>query len=431
MRLLVITYYWPPAGGPGVQRWLKTSKELKKKGVDVEILTLDENSATYPLKDVSLVLETENITVHKTKSINWFHSYQNITRRKEVPFSGFANQAGKPGPLQKISRFIRGNFFLPDPRKGWNRFAVKEAIILHAKKPYDAIITTGPPHSTHLIGKALKRRINCLWFADFRDPWTDIYYYRQFYPTFLARHYDNHLERSVLRKSDMIITVSNDLKRILNNKVPEVPKDKFLEIPNGYDPEDFSKTKTRSRNETFTLVYAGTLTLDYPVESLYSSLKIILNKSSNSLSLKIAGRPAEECVKYLYELSNRYSNFQFESLGYISHQKSVKLMESSDMLLLLIPDLPNNKGILTGKIFEYIGSGRPIWGFGPKDGDAQDILQECKAGELHDLPKSAAFALENHMNKAVEGASKIQRKKYTREGLAQKLLNQLLEKIDH
>ena len=229
----------------------------------------------------------------------------------------------------------------------------------------------------------------------------------------------------------MIITVSNDLKRILNNKVPEVPKDKFLEIPNGYDPEDFSKTKTTSRNETFTLVYAGTLTLDYPVESLYSSLKIILNKSSNSLSLKIAGRPAEECVKYLYELSNRYSNFQFESLGYISHQKSVKLMESSDMLLLLIPDLPNNKGILTGKIFEYIGSGRPIWGFGPKDGDAQDILQECKAGELHDLPKSAAFALENHMNKAVEGASKIQRKKYTREGLAQKLLNQLLEKIDH
>ena len=139
MRLLVITYYWPPAGGPGVQRWLKTSKELKKKGVDVEILTLDENSATYPLKDVSLVLETENITVHKTKSINWFHSYQNITRRKEVPFSGFANQAGKPGPLQKISRFIRGNFFLPDPRKGWNRFAVKEAIILHAKNPYDAI----------------------------------------------------------------------------------------------------------------------------------------------------------------------------------------------------------------------------------------------------------------------------------------------------
>ena len=107
MRLLVITYYWPPAGGPSVQRWLKTSHELQKIGAEIEILTVDQKFATYPLIDSSLIEETNNLKVHRTFSANWFKIYQLLTKRKEIPFSGFANQAGTPGPIQKISRIIR------------------------------------------------------------------------------------------------------------------------------------------------------------------------------------------------------------------------------------------------------------------------------------------------------------------------------------
>tara|TARA_B110000003_G_scaffold86822_1_gene88921 strand:+ start:614 stop:1915 length:1302 start_codon:yes stop_codon:yes gene_type:complete len=426
MRLLVITYYWPPSGGPGVQRWLKTSIELIKKGIDLEVLTVDQKFATYPLLDPTLVTETKKIKVYKTYSANWFNSYQKITRRKEIPFSGFANQAGKPGPIQKLSRFIRGNFFLPDPRRSWNKYALEKAIDLHREHSYDAIITSGPPHSTHLIGKALKKKINCLWYADFRDPWTDIYYYKQFYPLFFAKLYDKKLEKSVLKESDGILTVSKDLIRILKNKEPEIEKDKFLEIPNGFDPEDFSKTKTTVKNKIFTLVYTGTLTLDYPLDLLYDSLEGIIEKTDDDFCLKIAGRPAKECVEYLTDLSNKHLNFQFESLGYISHKESVKLIESADSLLLLIPKIAENKGILTGKIFEYIGSGLPVWGFGPIDGDAQEILHKCEAGSLYETSGSAIKALEKQIEKRPRGAPKNLREKYTREGLAQKILNRIL-----
>lgn len=127
-RILIATYYWPPAGGPGVQRWLKTAQALRRLGHDVEVLTVDPAYAVYPLRDESLNSETQDIIVHRTTSQDWFGAYQKITGRKEVPFSGFANQAGRPGPLQRISRWIRGNFFLPDPRRGWNRHAIAEAV---------------------------------------------------------------------------------------------------------------------------------------------------------------------------------------------------------------------------------------------------------------------------------------------------------------
>ena len=122
-------------------------------------------------------------------------------------------------------------------------------------------------------------------------------------------------------------------------------------------------------------------------------------------------------------------NVQFESLGYISHRESVALMESADSLLLLIPEIAENKGILTGKIFEYIGSGLPVWGFGPTDGDAQDILHKCEAGSLHEDSKTAIKALEEYIDKRPKGAPINHRTKYTREGLAQKILERILRDI--
>ncbi len=419
MRILVVTYYWPPAGGPGVQRWLKTSKALSALGHDVAVLPVSPEKAPYPLLAATLKAETEGLRVHRTSARDWFGAYQKLTRRKEVPFSGFANQAGRPGPLQRLSRFVRGNFFLPDPRRGWNGFALSKARQLHAKLPFDTVITTGPPHSTHLIGRSLKRQQGITWWADFRDPWTDIYYYDQFYPTSLARAHDASLERSVLTEADRVVTVSKDLVRLFEEKVPGV-RTRCHVLPNGYDPADFSEGLLPN-NDIFTLTYTGTLTLDYPVSLVEVALEQVLS-SGAPLRLRLVGRPANEFVAAMEALQKRYAHFQLENLGYRPHAESVRYLQTADALMLLIPDLPNNKGILTGKIFEYLGSGRPIWGFGPTDGDAQDILLQSQAGSLFESASDASRTLLTWTSSCPAGASPEARAAYTRMGLAEGLV---------
>ncbi len=420
MRILVVTYYWPPAGGPGVQRWLKTSKALSALGHDVEVLTVSPEKATYPLLDESLLKEVTGLRVHHTGARDWFGAYQKLTRRKEVPFSGFANQAGRPGPIQRLSRFIRGNFFLPDPRRGWNGYALNKARQLHATLPFDVVITTGPPHSTHLIGRALKRSQAVTWWADFRDPWTDIYYYDRFYPTAWARGMDAAMERSVLVEADRILTVSKDLQRLFESKVPGVPSRCYI-MPNGYDPADFSPTPAPRDRSVFTLAYTGTLTLEYPVQQVEAALRRILEKGC-AVRLRMAGRPAKEFEAAMEALQADFPAFQTDFLGYLPHKDSVALLQSSDALLLLIPELPNNRGILTGKLFEYLGSGRPIWGFGPVDGDAQEILQHNAAGSLYDSVEEACHTLEAWISRCPEGATPEARAAYTRMGLAEKVV---------
>jgi glycosyltransferase involved in cell wall biosynthesis len=420
MRLLVISYYWPPAGGPGVQRWLKTSLALAELGHQVEILTVDPEQATYPLRDESLLDEAKPLTVHHTPARDWFAAYQKLTRRKEVPFSGFANQAGRPGPIQRLSRFIRGNFFLPDPRRGWNGYALSKARQLHAKWPFDVIITTGPPHSTHLIGRALKRQLGIQWWADFRDPWTDIYYYDRFYPSRWARRLDARMEHSVLSESDRIITVSKDLQRLFEAKVPGASERCHI-MPNGYDPADFSQEALTPNNAVYTLAYTGTLTLEYPVRLVEDALRQILN-SGRALRLRMAGRPAKEFEARMAHLQEEFPQFHTEFLGYLPHKSSVAVLQEADALLLLIPDLPNNQGILTGKLFEYLGSGRPIWGFGPLNGDAQEILHGCQAGTLFESATEASQCLMRWMDEGPTGASLEARNAYTRKGLASQLM---------
>lgn len=413
-RILVATYYWPPAGGPGVQRWLKTAQALKQLGHDVEVLTVDPAYATYPLRDESLQSDAQGITVHSTRARDWFGTYQKLTRRKEVPFSGFANQAGRPGPIQRLSRWVRGNLFLPDPRKGWNRYAVAEALKQHALKPYDLVVTSGPPHSSHLIGLELQRR-GIRWWADFRDPWTDIYYYRMFYPSAWARRRDAQLERRVLARAERVLCVSDDLKRLLSSKI-DGGGAKFLVVPNGYDPADFAADAPVPSNPVRTLVYTGTLTLDYPLEALYSALRTYC-RQHGPLKLVFAGRPAQEAKDALESLATELP-LSVSFKGYLPHAESVALLQGADALLLLIPELPNNRGILTGKLFEYLGSGRPIWGFGPVDGDANAILRETRSGALFEDPQQAADSLAQWPE---QGASLEARTRYTRLGIAEGL----------
>jgi hypothetical protein len=183
-KVLIITYYWPPSGGAGVQRWLKFAKYLPEYGWEPIILTIDPAYAAYPVTDDSLISEIPStVKVFTTPAVDYFSIYKKDKSR--IPTAGFANSRENT-VKDKILRFIRGNFFIPDPRKGWNGFAFKKACEIIETEGIKHVITTSPPHSTQLIGTKIKRKYpEIKWIADLRDPWTDIYYYDQFYPTFI------------------------------------------------------------------------------------------------------------------------------------------------------------------------------------------------------------------------------------------------------
>lgn len=374
-KVLIITYYWPPAGGPGVQRWLKFARYLPDFNVTPVILTVHPQKATYPLRDDSLQHEVSaDVEVHYTNTFEPFGVYQKATGRSDVPFSGFANESAKPGPRQKLAKFIRGNFFLPDARKGWNKHAISKAQELLSKGGFKAIITTGPPHSTHLIGRALKRQFGIRWLADFRDPWTDIYYYKELFPTALATAIDKKMERSVLLEADVVIPVSHDMQRILLEKSPRLTREKFSMLPNGYDDVDFENW-VKSPSDIFTITYAGTLTQQYKMGTFLR----VLDTMAKALPIRLvlAGKYDEVVANQLKSLTH----VEVVNQGYITHKAVIELLGKTDALLLALPDLPGYTGILPGKLFEYLATQQPILCLGTTSSDAAKIIAQAKAGE--------------------------------------------------
>ena len=268
-KVLIVTYYWPPGAGAGVQRWLKFAKYLPQHNREPVILTVDPGYAAYPFTDHSLENEIiPDLKVYKTPASDYFKVY--TSDRSRIPSAGFAT--GADDTLRaKLSRFIRGNIFIPDPRRGWNRFAFRKACEIIENEKIDHIITTSPPHSTQLIGLRLKKKYPAIrWIADLRDPWTDIYYYDKFYPTWISRKIDTCYEKQVLQNADKIITVGRSLKELFASKIPGAEQ-RIEVIHNGYDDEDFTGL-TSVNPELFTVSYIGTLSDLYPVKGLLDAL---------------------------------------------------------------------------------------------------------------------------------------------------------------
>ena len=367
-KVLVITYYWPPSGGAGVQRWVKFIKYFKDQNINPFIISVDPDFASYPLIDNSLKNDIpDNANVYLTKTNEPYSFYKKINNN-QTPYAGFANE-GRPNFFQKIARFIRGNFFIPDSRKGWNNFAYKKAVEILEKENIDTVITTSPPHSTQLIGLKLKETQNIKWIADLRDPWTDIYYYKSMLHTKWAKQKDLNYEKRVIEKSDKVVVVSDSIKQLLLNKSNLVKESKIHIIPNGFDDDDFL-VSSKNNNSKFLLSYVGTITKDYPLDSIKKSI------SNLNINLEFTGK-ADEPTKLLL---NEVASFN----NHVKHKESINLLLASDMLLLVIPKISNNKGILTGKLFEYLGARKPILCIGPTDGDAAKIIEECKAGKTFD-----------------------------------------------
>lgn len=384
-KVLIITYYWPPSGGAGVQRWLKFSKYLPEFGWQPVILTVDPEYAAYPVTDYSLVADLpESVKVYTTPAINYFSVYKK--NKSNIPSAGFANNLDNTFK-GKLLRFVRGNFFLPDPRRGWNRYAFNKACQLIELEGIENVITTSPPHSTQLIGLKLKKKFPSIkWTADLRDPWTDIYYYKQFYPTILSKAIDLRFEKDVLKNADKIFTVGPSLKTLLSSKI-KGSEDKIEVITNGFDESDF-KGISRQMPSRFTITYVGTLSDIYPVEGLIPAVR------SLDLVLRFVGTISAKTRKML---EDNIPADSLEILPYVTHDESIKFIMNSSLLLLIIPLHQSNKSIITGKLFEYLATGLPILCLGPVDGDAAQIIKKCRAGKTfvyYDIEKISSFLTE-------------------------------------
>jgi glycosyltransferase involved in cell wall biosynthesis len=425
-KVLIITYYWPPSGGAGVQRWLKFAKYLPEFGWQPVILTVDPQYASYPQRDESLTKEiADECLVYTTKSFELYNLYKFISGKKEVPYGGFANDSHE-GFFQKASKFIRGNLLLPDPRKGWNSYALKKAIELIAAHQIDTVITTSPPHSTQLIGLELKQKLNIRWIADLRDPWTDIYYYNQFRHTALALKIDKNYERSVVEQADQLITVSHDVKRIFAEKSNLRIAEKTVVIPNGFDEEDFRVGQLPKEHKKV-ITYTGTISEAYDVECLLQAIVQLNPQVKSELLLRFVGIVPPVVVQKF-----RNTQIEIELVGYVDHQKSIEYLLRSNILLLVIPKVENNKGILTGKFFEYLASKKPILAIGPPDGDLAKMMEQTQCGQMFDYNNAEGMLqfLADRLTNQWPGTDYEQASQYSRKSLTGKVANLLGAKSD-
>ena len=359
-----------------MQRWLRFSKHLPQLGWEPVILTVDPEFATYPAIDNSLETEiSSDMKIYKTRATDYFRIYRK--EKKKIPSAGFASNDDK-GITGKILRFIRGNFFIPDPRKGWNKYAFRKACEIIENEDIRHIITTSPPHSTQLIGLRLKGKYpDIKWIADFRDPWTDIYYYNQFYPTFISKMIDRKFEKHVLQYADKIITVGKSLKDLFVTKIPGI-RNKVEVITNGFDEDDFNGLNATNPDK-LTISYIGTLSDAYPISGFLDAL-LRFKEKGNDFNLKFVGTVSPNQKEMIL---SRIEKTCVEFIPYADHEIAIKYMLDTSLLLLIIPDHRSNKSIITGKLFEYIASEKPIICLGPVDGDAAEIIKLTESGKVY------------------------------------------------
>jgi hypothetical protein len=379
-KLLVITYYWPPAGGPGVQRWLKFVKYLPEFGVE-PIVYIPENP-TYPILDKSLLSEVPKDLKIIKQPIFEPYRYANSVSKKdtETLSSGLIAEEKKQSFLQKILLYIRGNFFIPDARKYWVEPSVRFLQDYLSKEKIDTIITTGPPHSLHLIGLKLKENLNLKWIADFRDPWTNIGYHEKLKLTKSSEKKHREMESKVLKTADQIIVTSFSTKEEFLQKTDR----SIAVITNGFDEE---KEVSVVPDEKFTLSHIGSLLSGRNPLNLWKALSELVAENpdfKSAFRLQLIGKVSETVLD---SISKSGLESHLDLIGYVPHEEAIKYQHKSQVLLLLEIDDPKTKGIIPGKLFEYLQAKRPILAIGPKAWDVCKILDETSSGSCFVYPE--------------------------------------------
>lgn len=431
-KVLIITYYWPPAGGPGVQRVLKFAKYLPEYGWDPIILTVANGE--YPAIDESLAKDIpDGCKVYKTKALEPSLFYRKFTGMKSDEKIPVANLAQKNVSWKKkLSNWVRLNLFIPDAKIGWIPYAVKQGKkIIKEEKP-DVIFSSSPPPTVHLIAEKLARWSGIKWVADFRDPWTDIYHYDGVKRSAYALNKDLRLEKSVIAQATKTVVVSKHIGTyLLKNNFPN----KSVEIiTNGFDETDFTQDVLPASNDFFTITYAGKINNQQNPENFWKALAELKNEKhsfSAQLRIQLMGNITDDVFNSV-KFSNLNENLV--NMGYVSHPKMIENISRSELLLLLIPNTGKNLSIVPGKIFEYMATKKYIIGIGPKNGDSAEILKEAEAGEMFEftdfesLKSRILEQYQNWQNKKQQQLNESALNKFTRKELTSKL-TQLFNRI--
>lgn len=420
-KVLIITYYWPPAGGPGVQRWLKFVKYLREFNVD-PVLYIPENP-DYPILDASFNNEIpEGIKIYKRPIFEPYKLASFFSRKKTKRISSGLIKSKNQSFLEKIMLWIRGNLFIPDARKYWINPSVNFLSEILSKEKIETIITTGPPHSVHLIGYKLKEKFDINWISDFRDPWTSIGYHKKLKLTKASQKKHKKLEHLVLNSSDKIIVTSATTKKEFK-KITTKP---IVVITNGFDTS-YSETILDSK---FTIAHIGSLLTGRNPQILWKVLSELVNENQElkkALQLKFVGVVSTDVLESIYSYGLEPL---VKLLGYVSHEEALKAQCSSQVLLLVEIDAKETQGIIPGKIFEYLAAKRPILAIGPKDWDAAEIITETISGETFDYTQESDlkevilswFKAYQKNELSVNSSNTI---KYSRRELTKKLAAQL------
>lgn len=373
-KVLIITYYWPPSSGSGVQRWMYFAKYLSEYGITPIILTVDPKKASYRKIDSSFNHFIQNIEVYKTNTLEPLKLYSLLTTgttNKGIPQGSVG--AEKKGLFSKLSRYIRGNVFIPDARIGWKRYAVKEAKKIIEAHDLQLVITTGPPHSTHLIGRVLKRLVGVKWIADMRDPWTEIYYKNDLLQSPKSQEKDRKLEQSVLEEATHILTIGPSMAELLQDKIPH-QKQKVSYIYNGYDAIKMRSIPIEKTDGYMIISFIGLLTDAMPHQSFSTALRNLVNQhKDHRIKLRLVG---DICRSFLDEVRNILNDSQVEIVGYVAHKEALRFMHNADILFTCLPTQAHSKIMISGKLLEYMATGNSILCIGDQKSDAATILSQ-------------------------------------------------------
>ena len=387
-RVLIISYYWPPSGGSGVQRWVKFAKYLPKEGWQPVIYTPENPELTAVDKTLSSEIppEAEIIKRHITEPYGIYRKLMgkgSSTDLKTLTSAGSSSDEVNPinGGMkswkQKLSLFIRGNFFIPDPRILWLHPSIRFLKEYLQGHPVDAIVTTGPPQSMHLIGLKLSKATGLPWIADFRDPWTKMFYFKHLGLTRRSEEKHHKLEKEVLDGATRIIAVSPMVQKDFQ-AMTSTPVEL---ITNGFDEEDFNREF--ELDEYFNITHTGLFASDGNPETLW---KVLADKCSSdeefkrSLRIRLVGKTDKEIIDSIVSagLGQNLKDF-----GYQSHEVAVKEQLNASVLILPLRKEPEYEAVLPGKLFEYLASRRPILGIGQTEGAMAKVVRETGSGVVY------------------------------------------------
>jgi len=415
-KVLIISYYWPPAGGPGALRVVKFVKYLSQFGWQPVILTAKNGEFPY----IDLMLDAEvppDVTIYRAANWEPFVLYKKFTgkaQKESIPV-GFLTHR-KKGLKEKLASTVRANLFVPDARIGWIPFATKTALEIIDKEKIDLIFISSPPHSSQLIGTKLKKKTGIHWIADLRDPWTDIRYYEFIKRWKIAVRLDRRYERRVLEQCDFITTVSRDLVRMFDEKSESDIAGKSLVLPNGFDEDDF-ENRQYAPHPTFDIVHTGNMQDHQNPVVLWKVLKLIMEDNPeyrNIIRAHLVGRTHPEIQAQVEEMNlGEYVEFQ----PFRPHREILPVMANADLLLMVIPRVKNNMGIVTGKFFEYLGADRPVLVIGPPESDASSMVKAVDGSRVVDYEDENGLLeyLRQSLKKWKKGELFFDNREYTRQ----------------